>query len=169
MAYYKILWGSRFCRDCGGKATKEWPLCVCKNTAPQQHCRPLGLDQRHFCEHCGGKDPGSLICPHCEQYPLERPGNLSPWLGASLRLPPLIAFVAIPVLLVLFVGISHLQHFEDAQRGHKTLLYGLAFLVLVVAPLRLLAEWWKRRDARVSRDAFRARHANEDPDRRMRM
>lgn len=162
MAYYKLLWGSRFCRDCGGKANKEWPLCVCKNTAVKEQCRPLGINERNFCEHCGGKDPGTLICPHCEQYPLDLSEIRNLRLNDSLRLPLPITLVAVPVLVGLLVALSQFGRFQDAKPSHRSLLYAFGFATIVVAPLKYIARLQKHKDLRVSRNAFRARHPEEN-------
>ena len=161
MACYKILWGSHYCRDCGGKASAKWPLCVCENDSPKKQCSALALGDRRFCEHCGGVDPGKNICPHCETYPLDLSQHLnvmSP--DRSLRLPLHIAVGAIPLLLAVLIAVAGLLRFSEAMGQHKPLLYAASFFLLLYTPLRYIGHLQKKHDIRKSRNAFQARHTH---------
>ena len=159
MAYYNVLWGSRYCRDCGGKASVKGPLCVCENDSPKKQCSPLALGDRRFCEHCGGVDPSKSICPHCETYPLDLSQRLNVMLlDRSLRLPLHIAVVAIPLLSVALIAVSVLLRFSDATLLHKPLLYGASIFFLLYTPLRYIGHLQKKQDIRKSQNAFQARH-----------
>ena len=160
MACYKILWGSRYCRDCGAKATTKWPLCACENDSPKSRCTPLSLGDRQFCEHCGGVDPGDTICPHCDAYPLDLPQWRRVMLmNRSLRLSLPVAILAVPlVLAAAVIGLSMLVPFGDNASARQRGRYGAAAFFFSVLALLCIGYFQKQYDIRKSRTAFRMKH-----------
>lgn len=50
---------ARYCRDCGGPATRFEGISTCNNTTTRgsqkdskDHCQNLSWNNRQFCEHC---------------------------------------------------------------------------------------------------------------------
>jgi hypothetical protein len=72
-----VIFGSNFCRDCGGAVTTKYGRSRCKNEPgrgsqkiDKKVCRVLDAEDRNFCEHCGSRDPGPVTCSNCGEFAL---------------------------------------------------------------------------------------------------
>ena len=72
-----VIFGSKFCRDCGGILTTKYGEATCKNSPDhgtqkieKRVCQILGPEERNFCEHCGYRDPGPVTCSNCGEFAL---------------------------------------------------------------------------------------------------
>jgi hypothetical protein len=73
----QVIFGSTFCRDCGGPITTKYGRSLCKNIPgrgtqkiDKQVCRILDAEDRDFCEHCGFPNPGPVTCSNCGEFAL---------------------------------------------------------------------------------------------------